>query len=209
MEDAPVELANSKVWSSRPALSRILLPAPSRPNTNPRFQLVDVSKPHLDKSPSPFIVDNWLTLLRGYPGQLPLHLKNILQFGASIGYSGPERRIISKNLSSARNDPITIQSKLDEDLRLGRVIPTSSNHPFICSPLGLVPKSDGNFRRIHHLSYPPGTSVNDSISEEASYLTYTTFDDVLALVLQAGRHSVIVKKDVRDAFRNIPLAPHV
>ena len=29
------------------------------------------------------------------------------------------------------------------------------------------------------------------------------------MVLQAGRHCVIIKKDIKDAFCNIPVAPHV
>jgi hypothetical protein len=31
---------------------------------------------------------------------------------------------------------------------------------------------------------------------------------ILAMVLLAGRHAVIMKRDIKDAFRNIPIAPH-
>ncbi len=60
---------------------------------------------------------------------------------------------ISKNLSSALLDPITINIRFRDDLTLGRVEKVTGDWPFICSPLGLVPKP-GGWRRIHHLSYP-------------------------------------------------------
>jgi hypothetical protein len=72
-----------------------------------------------------------------------------------------------------------------------------------------VPKPDGTFRRIHNLSSPKprrGLSVNAAIPEAYSTLTYSTVDDILALILLAGRGAVILKRDLKDAFRNIPVA---
>ena len=58
--------------------------------------------------------------------------------------------------------------------RIGRVGEVNNPAPpFISSPLGLVPKHDGGFRKIHHLSYPSGDSVNDYVADEASSLSYT------------------------------------
>ena len=48
---------------------------------------------------------------------------------------------------------------------------------FVCSPTGLVPKKvEGEFRLIHHLSYPKGTSVNDGIPDYLSTVSYATVD---------------------------------
>jgi hypothetical protein len=72
-----------------------------------------------------------------------------------------------------------------------------------------VPKLDGTFRRIYNLSSPKprrGLSVNAAIPEAYSTLTYSTVDDILALILLAGRGAVILKRDLKDAFRNIPVA---
>ena len=72
-----------------------------------------------------------------------------------------------------------------------------------------MPKLDGTFRRIYNLSSPKprrGLSVNAAISEAYSTLTYSTVDDILALILLAGRGAVILKRDLKDAFRNIPVA---
>ena len=116
---------------------------------------------------------------------------------------------MSKNLASALLDSQIITEKLKDNLLSGQLIPFTQSYPFISSPLGLVPKPNGGLRRIHHLSHPRGSSVNDFISKEASNLRYTSLRKVTDMVLQAGRHCVIIKKDIKDAFRNIPVAPHV
>jgi hypothetical protein len=69
-----------------------------------------------------------------------------------------------------------------------------------------VPKGDGGFRRIHHLSYPPGSSVNDFIPAEFSSIKYIKIQDVYQSVLHAGQGCLIIKRDIRDAFRNVPIA---
>jgi hypothetical protein len=97
---------------------------------------------------------------------------------------------------------------LAEDIQRKRVILCCPDTPLVSSPLGLVGKSDGNFRRIHHLSHPPGRSVNDGIPESYGYLRYDTFEDILNLIVAAGRHCVITKRDIKNAFRNIPVALH-
>ena len=91
---------------------------------------------------------------------------------------------------------------------LGRVEKVTGDRPFICSPLGLVPKP-GGWRRIHHLSYPRHHSVNHHIPEKCAEFKYRKFEEVLEMVREGGRSSVILKRDVKDAFRNIPLAPHI
>ena len=113
---------------------------------------------------------------------------------------------LSSNLTSAFDDPHSIQSKLEDDLRLRRVVPTQPTFPFVSSPLGLVPKHDGSLRRIHHLSHPEGSSVNDHIPPQYTAIRYVTMDEVFDLVVQGRRHCLIVKKDIKDAFRIIPIA---
>ena len=102
----------------------------------------------------------------------------ILRFGASLGYEGPLLTITSPNLSSALLDPAVIRQKLDQDIFSGRVISATQLSPFISSPLGLVLKQNGDLRRIHHLSYSRGSSVNDFILKEAVNLKYATLANV-------------------------------
>lgn len=82
----------------------------------------------------------------------------------------------------------------------------STGHAVV-SPLGLVPKHDGGWRRIHKLSYPPGSSVNESIPDSASAIQYVSIDNIFDLIRTSGRGCYIIKRDIRDAFRNIPVAP--
>lgn len=131
----------------------------------------------------------------------------MIQYGVLVGHTGPDRFIISKNLKSSCLAPGAIAQKIHDDLALGRIALTTPGHRFISSPLGLVPKPNGKWRVIHHLSFPPKTSVNDAIDEEGAYLAYVKFEAILQMVISAGRDCIIVKRDMRDAFRMIPIAP--
>jgi hypothetical protein len=126
-----------------------------------------------------------------------------------IGYSGPEQAYISPNLKSANLALGIITTRIAKDLSCGRIVDSTTDSPFISSLLGFVPKPDNSLRRIHYLSFPIRTLVNDGIPIDASYLYYTTITRIFALIVQAGKHSVIIKRDIKDAFRNIPLAPHI
>ena len=161
-------------------------PAPPRPNTSIPFMVFNSSLPILKASPSPFIIHSWESLLSKYPGHLPLTLAGILKYGCQIGYQGPLQLVLSKNLKSSILDPSIIKVKLLDDLQLGRILSTSSDFPFISSPLGLVPKGDGGFRRIHHLSHPRGSSVNDFIPDNLSKITYISIKEIYTAILTAG-----------------------
>ncbi len=131
----------------------------------------------------------------------------VLQFGVELGYKGPDAFILSEILASALEDPTIIEKKHQEDLASGRVtLLHQPSRPFICSSLGLVPKHNGGWRRIHHLSHPHGELVNDYIPDGVGEMRYTRFQKFLQLVINAGRHCVIIKRDVKDAFRNVPVA---
>ena len=76
------------------------------------------------------------------------------------------------------------------------------------SPLGLVPKSKpGQFRVIHHLSYPENDSVNDGIPHELCSVRYQTIDDAVSLVKASGPHTLLAKTDIESAFRLVPIHP--
>ena len=116
---------------------------------------------------------------------------------------------MSKNVASALLDPQIIIKNLKDDLSSGQVIPVIQSYLFILSFLGLLLKPNGGFCHIHHLSHPQGSLVNDFISKEASNLCYTSLTKVTVMILQAGYHCIIIKKDIKDAFLNIPVALHI
>ena len=76
---------------------------------------------------------------------------------------------------------------------------------FIVNPLGAVPKKhSGKWRLIMHLSFPPGTSINDRINISDFPLRYSTVYDT---VMRLGRHALMAKVDVQNAFHLCPVHP--
>jgi hypothetical protein len=72
-----------------------------------------------------------------------------------------------------------------------------------------VPKLDRTFRYIYNLSSPKpcwGLFINTAILEAYFTLTYSTVDEILALILFTKRGAVILKYNLKDAFQNIPVA---
>ena len=132
---------------------------------------------------------------------------DIITYGAKVGYTGPHQLIISDNLASANEAPEVLTNDLEEQIASNR-LEKVNNIPscFICSPLGLVPKANGGWRRIHHLSYPESSSVNDHIPEDWGSLEYTSFDEAIRLIEQRGPGCILIKRDFADAFRHIPVA---
>ncbi|KAF7366908.1 Integrase/recombinase xerD [Mycena sanguinolenta] len=79
---------------------------------------------------------------------------------------------------------------------------------FRCSPLGAVTrKRTSKVRRIHHLSWPHGRSVNDGIPDAEAQIHYDMIDRAIADIVRAGRGSLLVKLDLESAFRHIPVRP--
>ena len=73
-----------------------------------------------------------------------------------------------------------------KEIKAGRVAGPFDISPFPnlqISPLGLVPKKKvGEYRVIHHLSYPDHLSINDGIPQDKCTVQYQTIDDAILLV---------------------------
>ena len=129
-------------------------------------------------------------------------------YSARIGVTASLLARICSNQLPSDADLGVITAKIATNLPIGRIA-ICPPKAICCSPLGLVPKPDGTFRSIHNLSSPKprrGLSVNAAIPEAYSTLTYSTVDDILALILLARRGAVILKRDLKDAFQSIPVA---
>jgi hypothetical protein len=82
-------------------------------------------------------------------------------------------------------------------------------HSFCVSPLGLIPKKiPGDFRLIHHLSFPKGISINDGIASENTHVQCATVADAIRLIKRAGPGCYLAKTDIKSAFRIIPIHPN-
>ena len=92
-----------------------------------------------------------------------------------------------------------------------KCFPTTRGHSSVhLSPIGAIPKKHrpGKRRLIVDLSSPSNASVNDGISSEWSSLRYPTIDHLSSLILQEGKGAFLVKADLKEAYRMIPVHPH-
>lgn len=118
-------------------------------------------------------------------------------------------------IALAANDRATISTEITTQLAASTIETYSSFLPttpdvstcYISSPLGLVDKSDHSKRWIHPLSFPAGSSIKDFIDCEKFSLQYSTLDDAIRLLRRAGKGAVMIKRDLKDAFRHIPVSP--
>ncbi|KAL5516553.1 hypothetical protein EMCRGX_G001915 [Ephydatia muelleri] len=99
------------------------------------------------------------------------------------------------NLASTLSHPEAINAELDkEEVRAGRVLGPFPLLPLVnlrTSGLGVVPKENGKWRVILHLSAPEGHSVNDFISREEFTLHYSTIHHAVALLGRLNRGALM------------------
>ena len=172
------------------------------------YALSDPADPDLAYQ-GPLRVDGWSCWLRNHPDQnFAKAISAILRTGAKIGYRGPQIQHRNQNHQSARSAPAILTADLQKQLEHGRLtqVNPQAEAQYVCSPLGLVPKHDGGWRRIHDLSFPQGQSVNDGIPHDWGSLEYATYDDAVDSLLSKGPGAQFVKRDLKDAFRHIPVA---
>ena len=103
-----------------------------------------------------------------------------------------------------RLKPDSYTEKIDKEVRLKRVGGPFDSPPFPTlqvSPIGLVPKKDGDFRLIHHLSFPDSNSINHCINSTEGTVHYASIDDAAAIISALGPSSLLAKSDVKSAFR--------
>ena len=74
--------------------------------------------------------------------------------------------------------------------------------------MGVVPKkTPGEYRLIHDLSFPKDNSVNSHIPKTYTEVQYELLDDCISIICSLGPNCLIVKADINDAFRIIPIHP--
>ena len=100
---------------------------------------------------------------------------------------------------------------LQKEVALGRVAGPYPSPPlpkFQCHPVGVVPKKHSpEWRTIHHLSFPQGTSINDHIPKYPYSRSYVRVDDVICILQSLGKGAFLAMTDLKSAFRLIPIHP--
>ena len=135
---------------------------------------------------------------------------NGFKHGFRLNYHGPRVPVFSNNLKSAYQYPKELQFLLDQEIEKGRILgpfaqpPISNLH---ISPIGLVPKKTGGWRLITHLSHPLGLSINEYIDPASASVNYTSFDKTLDMIISLGVGALMGKKDIKSAFRLLPIYP--
>ena len=147
--------------------------------------------------------------LTGHPDKAWVSkLLTAIKIGVRIGHTGPRHYTHARNLSSAFQHPEVIDQELAKECDAGRILgpfTTSPIYPLQCSGLGAIPKKNGKWRMIMHLSAPAGRSVNDGIHPEEFSLHYSSVDDAVAILLHLGKGALMAKIDLKSAFRMIPV----
>lgn len=148
-------------------------------------------------------------MLKNYPNKVDAaELLSGFTNGFHIKYKGPRISLISKNLKSADEQKIVTQDKLKREVELRRMAGPFIHKPISTlrtSPIGVVPKKDGGWRLITHLSYPHGNSVNDYIDPEDCTVHYASFDQVIEMVSSLGKGALLGVHDIKSAFRLLPV----
>ena len=175
-------------------------PAPSR--------LADSSPIHAHTIHTPLQPQLFARFLNTHPNKaFASKLLLSLRFGFRIGYNGPHSPLTAPNLRSALEHPDVVDEALRKEVAENRIAGPYSYPPYQnlrCSGLGVVPKSDGSWRLIYHISAPIGNSINDIIEY---LLQYSTIDDAITICHSLGPGALMSKVDLKSAFRLCPVHP--
>ena len=156
------------------------------------------------------VVPSSLNLPAWQAGLTNYHYSNItllLAYGWPANYcSSSDPAPFNSNHSSAINFAQTVESFIDTELS-HEVTAGPFKHDPIPSRLQMSPPLI-----VLDLSIPPGRSVNDGIPKDTFpdvpfHLTLPRSADFANLILSNGRGSFIYKKDLKRAYRQIPVDP--
>ena len=164
---------------------------------------------------SRFNVDVWSHYLEHYQDRVII---DFLRYGWPINYQSDV--LVS---SSFHNHPSAVKNSsylytyIAKELSYQSVFGPFHCNPFnadcVISPLLCVPKRDSvEIRVIHDLSFPEGLSLNDGISSDYYLelfckLRLPGIDRLVEFVNAKGRGCHVFKKDLRRAYRQIPIDP--
>ena len=142
---------------------------------------------------------------------------DFLAFGWPINYrSSFSPTSSTSNHSSAVRFPDAIDSFIAAEISHGATAGPFYHNPFPTplqtSPLQTVPKDVCKRRVVLDLSFPPGASVNDGIPkdsflDEPFHLSLPRSADFADLIIAKGPGCFLFKKDLKRAYRQIPVDP--
>ena len=161
---------------------------------------------------TPLSLKDWASELSDYPDRaFSKFIVEGIANGFHIGFNRSQHlQLAATNLQCTK--PQLITEYLGRETALNRMWQCPMGYlprGVHISPIGLIPKKNkpGKWRMIVDLSAPQGMSVNDGIDSELSSLSYSSIDQLAALVVSEGKGSFLVKADIQEAYRMIPVHP--
>ena len=178
-----------------------------------RLECPVVLPQYLRQVVTPLCWEQWDQALAAHPDQrfrryVVEGVRNGFRVGCTKEPSGGIRRPPS-NMPSAQDRPRVIDDYLAEECSLGRVVGPldPSMVPQVhTNRFGVIPKgTSGRWRLIVDMSFPPGSSVNNGISEVKCSLSYVGVQEAARGIVTRGRGTLMAKVDVKSAYRHIPV----
>lgn len=146
---------------------------------------------------------------------------DFLEYGWPINYMSlqiPRSTLHNHPSTQREHNPTFLREYIAKELQYRAIIGPFKHNPFnidcAISPLQCTPKRDSvSPRVVHDLSFPPGHSVNDGIPRdeylnEPFRLRLPGIDRLVEFINRKGAGCLVFKKDLRRAYRQIPVDPH-
>lgn len=131
--------------------------------------------------------------------------------GFRIGFDSSRchLRSVLRNHPSSLSNGAVVESYMATELELGRLLGPVPRAGVHSSPIGLIPKArqPNRWRMIVDLSCPTGQSVNDGIAPGLCSIQYASIDEAVRIILSMGVGTNLVKIDLKEAYRMVPVHP--
>ena len=104
----------------------------------------------------------------------------------------------ASNLLSTFQHTHIIDEEIAKECDAGRILGPFETPPLEnlkCSGVGVVPRKNGKWRMIHHLSAPAGRSINNGIAKEDSSSSATR------ILSRLGKGAFLAKLNLKSAFK--------
>ena len=166
---------------------------------------------------SPINIEVLKSELVNHPDKEFVHyLLHGIQFGFDTGIKDPPTHTYEcKNLLSARTQPDYVTHAIQEEVENGYMLGPFDKLPFShyrVSPIGVAQHKYSSKRRLTlDLSSPHDnpevSSINQHIDKSDWSLKYVRVDDAIEIIKTLGKCTQLIKVDVKNAFRNLPISP--
>ena len=158
MWSANFKIANSNIFLQNVGKTNLKPIADHTQLVEPQGPLLLLKQQNNSDIVTPIIPGVLQYLLLGYDSNITYYLVSGFRYGFGLHYQGPRCFRLSKNLLSALHNPVIVSYKLQKEIDTHRIAGPFVSPPFDnlqISPIDIVPKKEpGQFRLIHHLSFP-------------------------------------------------------